>query len=191
MYLPSCSEGSQKIWLKVCNYLYTRHNGTKFLVITSEILQFYKFKISSLYKSLHVLYINLCKSTTQYKESKHNIFLPKWKIFSWNINYKTELWRSRCQSRVTTGSPFWCPDPPGVHDQILVFILNTDCRSVSDHPHGWACRSLCCRNMCQLFLFTYTQFFFFVFPCIYFFIFWNYVLTEYFSHTLLKIHHIF
>ena len=83
------------------------------------------------------------------------------RFFSWNINYKTELWRSRCQSHVTTGSPFWCPDPPGVHDQILVFMLNTDCRSVSDHPHGWACRSLCCRNMCQLFLFTYTQFFFF------------------------------
>jgi len=80
VYLPSCLEDSQKIWLKLCYYLYTRHNSTKFLGITSETLQFYKFKISSGYKSLRVLYINLFKSTMQSKESKHNILLPKGKI---------------------------------------------------------------------------------------------------------------
>jgi hypothetical protein len=159
VYLPSCLEGSQKIWLNVCYYLYTRHNSTKFLGITSEVLQFYKFKISSGYKYLHVLYIHLCRSTTQSKERKHNIFLSEGKICFMKylvIKLSCEGVRVRV---ILWLSPFWCPDPPGVHDQILVFIFYIDYRSVSEHPHRWECRSVCCQNMCQLFLFIYTLFF--------------------------------
>jgi hypothetical protein len=137
-----------------------------------------------------VLYINLCTSTMHSKERKHNIFLPKGKIrFMEYLVIKPSCEGVSVRVRVMSDSPFWCPDPPGVHDQILAFVFYIDYRSVSEHTHRWECRSVCCQNMSQLFLFTYTLFF--LFPYIHFFIFWNYVLMEYFSRTLLKTHHIF
>jgi hypothetical protein len=183
VYLPSCFEGIKKIWIKICYYyLYTRHNNTKFLCISSVC---YKFKISSGYKSLHVLYINLCISTMQSKESKHNIFLPEGKIcfLEYLVSYKTELWMSQCQSHVMGSSPFWCPDPPGVHDQILFFVLNADYCPVSWVPSQMRVQVCLLPKYVNFPIYLYT--FFFVFPYIRFFL----IVWTMFSWSISAIHY--
>jgi hypothetical protein len=91
VYLANCLKGSQKISLKVCYYIYTRHNSTKFLGINSDILQFYKLNVSTGSKSLHVLYINSCKILINPKRVIIIYFYLKENLFRGILYNKTKL----------------------------------------------------------------------------------------------------